>query len=137
MATTGSTPATPAATELALPAMRLPKFSATAEATATGIAVTVAGEADLNIVDGLTEFLVGLHQEASRLAAVEVAVDLRKVAFINSSCLRQFATWLARIAKLDAQTRYRVALLLNAEHPWQRRSFEPLQYVAPGFVTVR
>ena len=124
------------ASGLTLAPIKLASFSIEMAATSTVVAVTVTGDADMDVVERLGHYLTGLHQEVSRLRLTEVLVDVQRLRFINSSCLRHFGIWLARLAKAGEGERYRVTMSLNPAVAWQKRSFEPLQYVAPGLVTV-
>jgi anti-anti-sigma factor len=59
-----------------------------------GITVTVAGEIDVCVADGLQEVLVGVWEELG----LDVAVDLGAVAFFDAAALRAVLSARDRVA---------------------------------------
>jgi hypothetical protein len=120
----------------ALLTLQLSKLTLEASVTPAGINVTVTGGADMDTTENLRQFLSELHRSAIRLRTTEVVIDVRSLGFINSSCLTEVARWLTHLPHTAEAERYHVKLSIDTSQPWQRRSFGPLRYVAPGLVTV-
>src|SRR5206468_1783958 len=80
----------PAATMsiLAIDPVRDAAFTAEASFKIPTLLVTMSGSADLNMSDPLSRFVDAVHGEAQRLRARDVRLDLRKLEFMNSSCLK-------------------------------------------------
>jgi hypothetical protein len=96
----------------------------------------VSGTADIEMLPELGPLLTDLHSGLCRANAREVTVDFRGLGFMNSSCFKCFITWIASIAKLEPERRYRVRFLTNPKLPWQRRSLEAMRAFAPALVRV-
>jgi hypothetical protein len=77
------------------------------------VAVKLTGNGDLQMKPALADFLKALHEEARRLGATRVRVDLTELYFMNSSCLKCAADWLGTVAKALAPERYRVEFITN------------------------
>lgn len=93
--------------------------------------VELHGTADTMVTRDLHVFLTDVHKEALARHASVVFVDLRDLEFMNSSCLKCFVAWLARIQDLDAAAHYRIRFLSDPTKHWQRRSLVALSSFAP------
>jgi hypothetical protein len=100
------------------------------------VAVKLTGNGDLQMKPALADFLKALHEEARRLGATRVKVDLTELYFMNSSCLKCVADWLGTVAKALAPERYRVEFITNPNLRWQRRSLSALRSFARDVVQV-
>jgi hypothetical protein len=96
----------------------------------------LSGTADMEMLPELGPLLTELHAELCLGEVREVTVDFRGLGFMNSSCFKCFITWIASIAKLEPERRYRVRFLTNPKFPWQRRSLEAIRAFAPALVRV-
>ena len=63
----------------------------------TTLMVVLTGNADLNVKTMLDHFLVAVHEASQRQHIPEVEVDVRKLEFMNSSCLKCLVGWICRI----------------------------------------
>ena len=61
-------------------------FRARAGAEGPALHVTLVGNDDLTVKSELDRFMTAVHEEARRLGAKEVVVDLKELEFMNSSC---------------------------------------------------
>jgi hypothetical protein len=93
----------------------------------SAISVVVAGNADLNAKETLASFLGDLHAEALELSVTHVLMDIRKLEFMNSSCIKELLLWLKSIARTDAEKRYEVRFMPSPHVHWQKRTIESLQ----------
>jgi hypothetical protein len=122
--------------DLDLPAANSEDFAATAALEGAAIRARITGNADLAARDVLEPFLVRLESEAQRLKVREVAVDLRDLEFMNSSCFKGFVTWIGALQELPAGDQYRIRFLSNPNMHWQRRSLHALKCFAVDLIDV-
>jgi hypothetical protein len=113
------------------------EFSAEAEGSARQLNVKLVGNADLNVKAQLDKFIAAVHEEARRLGVEEVAVDLRRLEFMNSSCLKSFVWWISTVQDLGPGAQYRITFLSSASMYWQRRSLNALACLATDLVSVQ
>src|SRR5258706_16140098 len=111
-------------------------FFSQAEADEQRITVRLSGTADLTAREPLDTVLVKLHDEACRIGAKEVTIDLQKLEFMNSSCFKNFVSWIGRVQELEADRQYKIRFLSNTEMLWQRRSLHALQCFASHLISV-
>jgi hypothetical protein len=112
-------------------------FSATAEAGNGAMLTCLVGTADSSVKAALDDFLSQLHAQAMSRSVAELRVDLRKLEFMNSACLRTFATLILGARELPAGSRYNIVLVSDPGVLWQRRSLCALSSLAPEMVTVK
>jgi hypothetical protein len=123
--------------------VREPDFNADASFGGTGagerpttLMVVLTGNADLNVKTMLDHFLVAVHEASQRQHIPEVEVDVRKLEFMNSSCLKCLVGWISRIQDSPPAEQYRVAFRSSPTMFWQRRSLQALSYLATDLVSV-
>jgi hypothetical protein len=98
--------------------------------------LTLVGTADATVEAALNELLGRLHSDSQRARAREVAVDLRKLEFMNSSCFKSFITWIVAVRRLAEDQTYRIRFLANAGLHWQKRSLHAISYFGGDLVSV-
>jgi hypothetical protein len=112
-------------------------FSAVvAAAGARALTVTLTGNADLNVKFDLERFMIAVHEEARRIGAAEVVVDVRGLEFMNSSCFKSLVRWISSVQALAARHQYRITFVASPEMYWQRRSLGALAGLATEIVSV-
>lgn len=90
------------------------------------------GEAEGAVVLG--RFLGLLHDQALARALPEVTLELERLEFINSSCLKAMVAW---IYKVDTEGRpYSIRLVRDTSKHWQKTSLATLQRLAPSVVVI-
>jgi hypothetical protein len=94
------------------------------------------GEATSVTARGLAVVMKHVHDEAVRASVTAVHVDVRNLAFMNSSSLKAFVTWVTSLADLTASSRYRISFKGGRNAPWQRRSLATLRCFAPDSIEV-
>jgi hypothetical protein len=114
-----------------------PDFSARASLEGGLLTVSLSGNADLNAKQHLDRFLGAVHTEAQRLGVEEVSVDVRRLEFMNSSCLKCFVTWISQIQDMVPSKQYRLAFHSSAGMYWQKRSLHALACLATDLVVVQ
>jgi len=98
------------------------------------LSATFAGTADLMAVAPLAEFLGSLGQDAQRLHSRRVQLDLTRLLFINSSCLKAFVSFVVLLK--DGNRPVSIEFLTDAGFPWQGRAVAPIARISPGTVSV-
>ncbi len=100
------------------------------------VCLAVAGSADADTSAALASFLDGLHQELCRVHAPRVELDVRELAFINSSSLKAIVAWIGRITKLEHEAQYGATFVVHPELRWQSRTLDAIRLFAPSIVTI-
>jgi len=121
---------------LQLPPLSGPVLTADAEVVGTVITSRLRGTADTEVKPELDVYIHALHDEACRVNATKIQVDLRELEFMNSSSFKVFVTWLARVREMPAEQQYRIHFLSNPSMHWQRRSLAALSCFAVNLVTI-
>ena len=123
--------------------VREPDFNADASFGGTGggerpttLMVVLTGNADLNVKTMLDHFLVAVHEASQRQHIPEVEVDVRKLEFMNSSCLKSLVSWVTQIQDLPRGQQYRVTFLSSPTMYWQKRSLHAICCLANDIVSV-
>ncbi len=116
--------------------LQVGELSATATVDASVMRLTLTGTADAAVERDLGELLGRLHGESQRAGVGEVAVDLRALEFMNSSCFKAFITWIVAVRRLPEAQHYRIRFLSNAALHWQKRSLHAISYFGGDLVTV-
>jgi hypothetical protein len=98
--------------------------------------LVLSGSADIEEPARLGAVLRQLHDEVVKASAAEVAVDFRNLEFMNSSCFKEFVSWLAGLEDLEPSKRYRIRFLSSPDMHWQRRSLNALACFAGDLVTI-
>lgn len=114
-----------------------PDFKAEAESVDRTLTLKMEGNADLSVKVSLDKFLSAVHAVASKYKLQEVTVDVRRLEFMNSSCLKCFVTWLSKIHANAPSEHYNVAFISSPTLYWQKRGLNALACLAPEMVTVQ
>ncbi len=93
-----------------------------------------SGSGDMSAIPLVAEFLKQVHTAAQAETIVEVCCDFRQLTFMNSSCFKSFVVWIDTVK--NAERRYQILFLTDANHQWQRRSLEALRRLAANIVTI-
>ena len=93
-----------------------------------------SGSGDMSAITLVAEFLKQAHSAAQLENTVEVCCDFRQLTFMNSSCFKSFVVWIDTVK--NAERRYQILFLTDANHHWQRRSLEALRRLAANIVTI-
>ena len=120
----------------AFASIRDTRFDASAAREGGDIVVRFRGNAEMNAERYLPDFLAAVHGAAVREQVAHVRVDLTELAFMNSSCFKDFIVWLEKLRESPGERQYRVAFLSSAKQHWQRRSLQALSCFAKDHVTI-
>jgi hypothetical protein len=122
--------------DLSLPTTDPRRLSTAAHQDGKAIVLQLKGVSDMTDQPALSQVLQKAHVHATEMKVSEVKVDLRELKFMNSSCLKQFVTWLTQIRTLPVAERYKVRFTSNPDIRWQRGSLHALSAFAAELVTV-
>jgi hypothetical protein len=111
-------------------------FAAEASVSDGVLRASVSGNADLNVRLALERFLAAVHEEARNQNLRNVSLDVRQLAFMNSSCLKSLVVWVTQIQDLPADQRYQVTLVSSPTLYWQKRSLVAISSLASDIVTI-
>jgi anti-anti-sigma factor len=117
-------------------AVQEPNFRTAGRRDSDRLEIRLEGEASIEALDALGRVLALTHEEAVRLEAKEVVMNLTQLEFMSSSGLKHFVRWLRRACELGDGKGYRIRLVSSPLVPWQRRGLEALRCFAPQRVTV-
>ncbi len=85
-----------------------------------GDTVFIAGEIDqLSPRDFLAGFFEIVHNMALGEGLAEVKVDVTELAFLNSSGIKEFLSWILRRNRIPPDKKYKINFLFDATVPWQ------------------
>ena len=96
--------------------------------------VKLTGNADSLAAEPLDDYLASLHVRLRMHGIRSMHVDLTELYFMNSSCLKAFASWIYDVKKDGGP--YRISLRTNSGLSWQRRSLKTLVRMAPDVVSL-
>jgi hypothetical protein len=115
-------------------AFEVEKLRGAATVAGTEVAVYLAGTASQRDIDALEAFLGAVLGAAQSGAAARIVVDLRDVAYMNSSHFKVLVAWIGRVGKSSPPIP--VTLRGNREFHWQKRSLDALRHLAESWVTI-
>lgn len=121
----------------ALEAVHETDFLAEARTEGQAMQVSLSGTADLTVKAQLDRFVRNLHAEVQRQSLREVHVDVRRLEFMNSSCLKSFVWWISTVQEQTPEGRYQIVFLSSPTVYWQRRSLNALACLAGDIISVR
>ena len=96
----------------------------------------LSGNAEVPDRPKLGRLLQEVHHQMVLRAAMLIQVDLRGLRFMNSSCYKDFVTWLASIKSLPPERQYRVHFRTNPKARWQQTGMRALATSANTVVTI-
>jgi hypothetical protein len=111
-------------------------FQAEASVESAYMQVALNGTADLTCKRQLDYFLHNLHAQTLKHALNKVSVDLRRLEFIDSSCLKSLAWWVGAVQEQPPDRRYRIVFLSSPTMYWQRQSLGALASMANEIISV-
>lgn len=111
-------------------------FKATASDEGTTATLKLMGTADASVHDYVQAAVTTMREQARSLHVSEVAVDMRELEFMNSSCFKCLITWLSDLLEQPADQRYRIRFLSDPTKHWQHRSLRALSCFAVDLVSI-
>jgi hypothetical protein len=116
--------------------IKQPAFDAHARQDGLAILLDLNGDASGDAFEALGKLLTLLHTEAIRRGVAEVAVDIRHLEFMSSSCFKCLVTWVTDIQALEDGAQYKLRFLSNPNVGWQKRSLRSLHCFAIDLVKI-
>lgn len=112
-------------------------FRASATHEGTTATLSLMGTADAGTLPHVQAAVTAMRQQAEALRVSEVAVDMRELEFMNSSCFKCLITWLSDLLERPHAERYRIRFLSDPGKHWQHRSLRALSCFAVDLVTIQ
>jgi len=81
-------------------------------------------------------FFEDLHRAVVADGLREIIVDVRQLTFVNSSAIRLFVDWAARLRASSETEAYVIRFRTDRRITWQRTSFLVLQSLAPRQIII-
>lgn len=101
-----------------------------------GLTLKLRGSCDAFAVAPLGRYLAHVFPEMERQGCTKVTFDIRALSLLNSSCLKQFITFLHGLQSLRTPTKYAVDFLVDAKLGWQGRALAAFLRMWPDIVSV-
>jgi hypothetical protein len=98
--------------------------------------VELIGNAESDTKPYLDQFFEAVHLRALSDKCRSIAVDLKSLQFMSSSCFKSFVTWLALVQGLAPEARYQIDFTYNPKIRWQRASLSALSCFALNTVRI-
>ncbi len=114
--------------------LQVGELRAHTEHDGTTMTLHLVGTADAAAESGLSELLGRVHSAAHGLG--EVAVNLRELEFMNSSCFKSLITWIVAVRRSPPENHYNIRFVSNANLHWQKRSLHAISHFGGNLVTV-
>lgn len=111
-------------------------FQAAATHEGTIATLELMGTADASTRVDVQAAIDAMREQARALRVSEVAVDLRKLEFMNSSCFKCLITWLSDLLEQPVEQRYNIRFLSDPGKQWQHRSLRALSCFAVDLVSI-
>lgn len=116
--------------------LRTDGLSARAAFDAGVVRLAFEGSAGTSAEVELSQLLGRVHGESLRTGVREVAVDVRALDSLNSTCFKCFLTWIEAVRQSAAELRYRIRFVANPGLRWQQRSLHALTYFGGDLVSI-
>lgn len=121
--------------ERAFPTLSVDDLRISAAVSDGVLRVTMSGSVEMRDSRSVLDpYWADLDAEALRLGIRKIEIDLRSVAFMNSSGLLTFVRWLTRLKERTEGTGYKVLFHYDTNVTWQRTNVPVLAKLAPGAV---
>ena len=78
-----------------------------------------------------------LHTRCVGESVREVAVDLRGLEFMDSSCFKTFVTWVSSVRDLPPGGQYKIVFFSDPKRHWQARSLGALACFAVDLISIQ
>jgi hypothetical protein len=106
------------------------------EIARSAFTVKMMGSAETGAMTELDGFLKRLHESAVDAKVPEVVIDMRSLEFMNSSCFKQFVTWINTLQEAPTESQYRVRFVADEKKHWQSRSLGALACFAVDLIRI-
>lgn len=102
-----------------------------------GETVFVVGEIDqLSPRDFMAGFIEIVHNMVLGEGLLEVRVDVTSLAFLNSSGIKEFLSWILRRNRLPAEKKYKINFIFDPAVAWQPITLPRLRDLDPSGIVL-
>lgn len=98
------------------------------------LVLQLTGTGDIVAVEPLRDCLTSIREKIHQNEISSVEFDIRRLLLLNSSCLKQFASFLVDLS--TRKTRCQVRFIVDSKLAWQARSLFALERLAGDMVRV-
>jgi len=102
----------------------------------SGFTLKLRGACDAFAVTPLGSYLTRVYAEMERQGTTQVTIDIRGLSLLNSSCLKQFITFLHKLRSQETGRQYVVDFHVDAKLHWQSRALAAFVRMCPDIVRV-
>lgn len=85
----------------------------------------------------LDPYFAQIHKKAVEEKIEQAECNLEQLEFLNSNGIKSIVNWILKIKASSKDEQYKVILVTNQEHTWQRSSINVLSLMAPDVVIVK
>lgn len=101
-----------------------------------GTTLSISGNVSMsNPAEILEPYILKLHTKLVDEGIKKITVDLTRLAFLNSSGIREIVNWILLVNALPAEKRYAVHIKYSSKYLWQESSTSTFVYLNPDLVT--
>jgi hypothetical protein len=100
------------------------------------VRITLSGDGNQHAVRELRDGLASVHLQALVDKTEAVIVDISKVDFLSTGCVRELLGWVTTVVGVAPPARYQIRFLYHPGIPWQKRSLFAFQHLGDGLVAV-
>jgi hypothetical protein len=101
-----------------------------------GTIFSIAGSVNIsNPAEVLEPYILKLHNQLVDEGIKRITLDLTRLAFLNSSGIREIVNWILLVNALPSEKRYAVHIKYNSKYLWQESSTSTFVYLNPDLIT--
>ena len=123
-------------TQLELEAPEAGRLTSHASLDQHTLVLKLSGAAEIPDKARLSELLRRVHEVAIGQSLSKVNVDLWDLVFMNSSCFKDFVSWISVVQDMPATNQYKISFKSNPQLRWQRGSLHALSCFGVDIVAI-
>ncbi|MBN2444768.1 MAG: hypothetical protein JXJ04_25655 [Spirochaetales bacterium] len=101
-----------------------------------GTTLSISGSVSMsNPAEILEPYIIKLHNKLVEEGIKRITLDLTRLAFLNSSGIREIVNWILLVNALPAEKRYAVHIKYSSKYLWQESSTSTFVYLNPDLVS--
>ena len=103
----------------------------------TGFIISISGDIDMEDPGILLDPIFNkAHEGMLSNKLKSIILDLKKLAFLNSSGIKAIAKWIMKLSEIPDNKGYSIRILYDKATTWQVTSLPTLTFLVPGVVTL-
>jgi hypothetical protein len=102
-----------------------------------GVNINITGDIDMRDPSEILDpFFEKIHKGCISLGVKTVELNLKQLAFLNSSGIKGIAKWIMNLSEVPVDKRYIIKIQHNKEITWQTTSLPTLKFLVPGTIQI-